>query len=169
MNRPEPKKLVWTVLFVLVAVVLVTLLVLIGLGYLVLPSSPPSTITISEIQWTIAQGNTSNGVGWFGPSSFVSGENADYPRTVPVNQAVTVVWNAQNNDGSTGHVVYSVAILNAGFSIVSEHPALPECVPVNDEGISFHFGVGIPSGASGSYALKIDVNALNGPPQNNTC
>jgi hypothetical protein len=166
--RPIPrKKLVWALLFLVVTVVLVALLVLIGLGYLTLPKSTPGSVTISEVQFTIVQGTTPAGAGWFGPSTFTYEKNAGFPRSETVGQSFGLPWAPQNFD-TTSHTIYTVNVGNSGYCVASAHPALPASVPPGDDGGQFEFQISIPSGASGTIALSVTIDAVN-PGQQNYC
>jgi hypothetical protein len=167
MRRIPKRTLVWVLLYIAVAGTLVTTLVLIGLGYLTLPTASPSTVTVSEVEWTLVQGNTSSGRGWFGPSAFTYGENAGFPRTETVGRSFGLPWAPENFDTSS-HTVYTVSIANPGYCIDSARPALPQVVPPGDDGGEFEFQVSIPSGASGSVALQVTVDAEN-PAQQSYC
>ena len=167
MRRIPRKKLVWTVLFVAVTAVLVVLLVLIGFGYLALPKPAPGSVTISGVLFTINQGTTSGGSGWFGPSSFSYGNNAGYPRSEPVGTSFELPWAPQNFD-TTSHNVYTVVVSNPGYCVAATHPALPDSIPPGDDGGQFEFAINIPSSASGSVALQVTINALT-PGQQPTC
>ncbi|MGA8542077.1 MAG: hypothetical protein WB947_00825 [Thermoplasmata archaeon] len=160
MKRIPRRTLTWAVLFVAVTVVLVTLLVLIGLGYLTLPKSAPAQITISEVEWTVVQGTTSHGIGWFGPSNFNYSHNAGYPRSQTVGTTFGLPWTPENFD-TMSHTIYSFTVGNAGWSLVSSHPALPDSVPPGDDGGQFDFMISVPNGASGTVVLDVTVNALS--------
>jgi len=166
-RRIPQKKLIWAVLFVIVTAVLVSLLVLIGLGYLTLPKSAPGSVTVSEVQFTVVQGTTSGGSGWFGPSTFTYGNNAGFPRTETVGQSFGLPWAPQNFD-STPHTIYTVSVGNPGFCLSTSHPALPDSVPPGDDGGEFEFSIGVPSSASGAVTLEITIDALN-PGQQSYC
>jgi hypothetical protein len=166
-RRIPKKKLLWALLFVVVTVILISLLVLIGLGYLTLPKSAPANVTVTEVQFTVVQGTTSSGSGWFGPSTFVYGNNAGFPRTEPAGQSFGLPWAPQNFD-TTPHTIYTVSVGNPGFCIASTHPALPDSVPPGDDGGQFEFSISIPSSASGTLSIEITIDALN-PGQQNNC
>lgn len=160
MIRIQKRTLLWSSLFAIAIAVLITLLVLIGLGYLALPASPPKQVTISEVEWTIVQGTTSHGIGWFGPSPFYYGENAGFPRTEPTGGTFNLPWSPQNFD-TVSHNVCAVTIGNSGFSIGSPHPALPNTVPPGDDGGQFEFPINVPGSASGNYTLQLTINAIS--------
>jgi hypothetical protein len=160
-RRIAKRTLVWASLFLVVTAVLITLLVLIGLGYLTLPKAAPNQITISEVNWTILQGTTSGGMGWFGPSNFTYGHNAGYPRTQTTGTSFGLPWTPQNFD-STSHTVYSVSVGNAGWAVLSSHPALPDSLPPGDDSGEFQFTISVPSGATGTIVLDVTIDADSG-------
>jgi hypothetical protein len=167
MKRIPRRKLFLAILFVAVAAVLVILLVLIGLGYLVLPKSAPGSVTIESVQFTIQQGTISGGSGWFGPSTFSYGNNAGFPRSVTVGQAFELPWDPENFD-TKSHTVYTVNVGNAGFCVAGAHPALPDSIPPGDDGGQFEFSISVPSSASGALNLLVTIDALN-PGQQTYC
>jgi hypothetical protein len=164
MRKIPSKRLFWAALFLVVTAVLVALLVLIGLGYLTLPKSSPASVTVSEIEWTILQGNTSHGMGWFGPSTFTYSNNAGFPRTETVGQSFELPWSPENFD-TVDHFVYTVSLGNAGYCFDKVFPALPHAVAPGDDGGSFEFAISIPSSASGTVAIALTVNALTATSQ----
>lgn len=159
MRRISRSRLIWGVLYGVVATILVVLLVLIALGYLVLPSSPPATVTIEKVEWTILQGTTSQGHGWFGNSSFNWSTADGYPVAIKAGTTFELPWSPSNLD-TVSHTVYSISV-SSPFSCVSSRPALPTSVPPGDgDDGGFNFGISIPGSSSGSYTLEITVNAL---------
>lgn len=158
MRRTRRRTLFWGVLLAAVAGILIVLLVLIGLGYLVLPGPAPPNVTVTEVSWTLFQG-TSHGHGWFGSSTFNYTANDGYPATFPAGYTFTVAWSPVNFD-SVSHTVYTVAV-SAPFELVSSHPALPYAVAPGDDSGNFSFYITTPSSTSGAYVLQVTVNAIS--------
>lgn len=152
------RRRLWAVLFTVAIAVLVLLLVLIGVGYLRLPSSSPAMVTVSEIEWTIEQGSTSDGQGWFGPSHVNDTANQGAPYYYTAGTTFQLSWSAFNRD-TANHTVYSVSTL-APFSFVGAHPTLPATVPGGDDSFGFAFDFSTPSSTSGTYVMYITLNAL---------
>ncbi len=159
MRRLVRRRLIWTALLVVAVGVLVLLLGLIGVGYLRLPTAPAATVTISEIQWTIQEGTTASGVGWFGPSHVNDTANSGLPLSFAAGTTFRLAWGANNRD-NVSHTVYSVTATSPPFSWVSSTPALPSTVPIGDDSFGFSFYFSTPSSASGTFVLTITVNAL---------
>ena len=159
--RPVRRRtLLWGALFAIVAGVLIVLLVLIGLGYLVIPGPSQPSVTVTEVEWTILEHDTSGGIGWFGASSFnYSPPHAGYPATFPAASTFDVQWSPVNFD-SVSHTVYAFTVASP-FELVSSRPALPYAVPPGDDGGNFSIYITTPSGTSGSYDLEITINALS--------
>ncbi len=154
------RRLLWTALLAIAIGILVLLLVLIGVGYLRLPHLPGAgtpSVTISEVKWTVEQGQTSSGQGWFGPSQFNQTQDEGYPLTVSAGSSIKLIWPAFNRD-SVSHTVYSVAV-SAPFQVLSSSPSLPCQVAAGDDSAFFDFEVEVPSSASGSYTLSVTVDA----------
>lgn len=160
-KRIPRRTLLWSALFAIAAGVLVVLLVLIGFGYLALPKSPPPSVTVSEVQWTIQQGTTPGGGGWFGPSHFNYSLNAEFPLTVSAGTSFRLAWTPENFD-TTAHTVYSLSVsVPFEWNSQSSRPPLPDTVPSGDDGGQFSFVIITPS-TPGTYELNVTVNAING-------
>lgn len=159
MRRLRKRNLVWAGLFVAATTVLVVLLVLVGIGYLRLPSTPGPSVTVSEVEWNVAQGQTSQGRGWFGPSQFnyTSASGWQSP-TFEAGSQLEVTWALVNYDNVT-HTIYSVSV-SAPFALSGTLRSLPMIVNIGDEGNLLAIYVSIPSSASGPYSLTITVDAL---------
>jgi hypothetical protein len=158
--RISKSSLIWGALYAIVASVLVALLVLIALGYLVLPQPPPATVTIEAVHWTILQGTTAQGHGWFGNSSFTWGAYDGYPATVRAGSSFEIPWAPSNLD-TVSHTVYTVAV-NTPFQLLASRPALPTSVPPGDgDDGGFDFDITIAGESSGSFTLNVTVNALS--------
>ncbi len=135
---------------------MILLVALIGLGTLRLPSAPPSSVTVSQVDWTILEGTTSTGHGWFGPGSFNSTVSDGFPLTVAAGGSFVVAWAPVNLDVSPHTVSY--ASVNAPFTVDGTAPGLPCTVPVGDDPTPFGFTIGVPTSASGAYVLDITLN-----------
>ena len=113
-------RLLWT-LVAAVAGLVVLLVALVGFGYLRLPSAPPPSVTVSQVDWTVLEGTTSSGVGWFGNSSFNYSLAEGFPLTVAAGSSFSVVWTTMNWDISP-HTVSYVAV-SSPFTLDRSTPA----------------------------------------------
>ena len=159
MRRTRRRTLVWSILLTAVAGILIVLLVLIGLGYLVLPGPTPPSVTVTEVTWSLLQGTDSHGIGWFGGSSFNYSMNDGYPTTFRAGSTFTLPWSPENFD-SVSHTIYTVTV-SAPFELVSSRPALPYAVAPGDDSGNFSFTITTSSTTSGAYVLQVTVNALS--------
>jgi hypothetical protein len=160
--RKIPRRtLIWTTLFAIAATALLVVLTLIALGYLVLPGPAPAKLSVSEVEWTIIQGNTSSGQGWFGPNQFVWNASDGYPLSIHAGVAFTIPWSPPNFD-SQPHTIYTI-IVNSPFQWLESQsrPPLPYSVPPTDgdEG-GFEFVIEASGVSSGAYPLEITVCAM---------
>lgn len=146
-------------LIAVAAAVVVVLVGLIAAGVLVLPLAPPTTVTISEVQWTVLEGTTAQGYGWFGNSSFTWDHRNGFPLTLSPGSSFQLPWTTANMDG-VNHTIYSVSV-NPPFRLVSTWPTVPVVAPGGEDSVVFEFQISVPSTASGSMVLQVTVNALN--------
>jgi len=111
--------------------VVVVLLVLIGSGILVRPSSAPPTLTLEGVQWVILQGTTRDGFGWFGPSTInVTGADG-LPVTVLSGGTLTLSVILANLD-SANHTVSKVTA-SSFFRVTGTTPGLPASVDSGED------------------------------------
>ena len=141
---------------VVAAVVVAVLLVLIGLGFLVLPSPPAKKFSVSGVHWKIIEGTTSGGLGWFGPSQFNYSEAEGYPIDVVVGGTVTIPWSFSSYD-TVNRTIYSV-VATSPFTFVSCQPGIPVDVPSGTDSALLSITVRVPA-AGGSGALNLTVSA----------
>lgn len=149
-------RIVGLIVIAVIAAILVA--VSFGLGWISLPSGQE---TISSVHWTVEQGSTSQGSGWFGPSEFNFSAANGYPRSVPSGGQFTVTWSFENFD-STNHTVYAI-FAGAPFSIVTIHPTLPLAIPGGTDSAVIELTIGSPTGAGSSWVLDLTVDALAPP------
>lgn len=154
------RKLLWTTLLGTGIGVLVLLLVLIGIGYLRLPPAPQGTVSVSEIHWTLEEGTTASGQGWFGPSEVNQTSGQGLPQTYTSGTTFALSWSAFNRD-NVSHTVYSISVLPP-FSFGGAQPTLPGTVPAADDGFGFTFDFSTASSTTGTYILEVTVNCLSG-------
>lgn len=162
-RRLTRRQWVWTALFAVALAVLVFLLVLIGVGYLRLPStsSTGAQVTVTAVDWTIEQGTNGHGIGWFGKSQFnYTGATGWFPPTFAAGSELQVSWSISNFD-TVNHTVYTVTA-GAPFSVARTLPVLPMNVNVGDDGNTLGVWVTTSSSTSGSYVLDLTVDALSG-------
>lgn len=147
----------WTLAVVVAAVILLALVALVALGVLVLPGigSAPA-LQVTEVQFTVLQGATVAGVGWFGPTSFtMSGASNGYPLQVPAGANFTVAVPLNNFD-SSAHTIFS-AQSGAPFTFLGSSPTFPLTVAPGDEVLFLTYGT--PSTPGASLPLYITLNA----------
>jgi len=154
--RRFDRPLLLRVAVVAVAGLVVVLLVMIGLGYLILPANPPTTVTISEVRWTILQGTNPNGRGWFGNSPINETPPAEsLPWTTDSGSLVKVAILLLGGN----HTIYNVTSLTSGFTVVSTTPAMP-CAANGVDDFALAALVRVPSVSSDvSYVLEMEINA----------
>ncbi len=93
------------------------MLVLVGIGYLRLPSSFPPDITVTSVHWTIEQGTIATGQGWFGGNEFnYTPATGWVPLTIPAGSSFPLAWSIVNFD-KVNHTIYSV-VVSSPFSLV---------------------------------------------------
>jgi hypothetical protein len=138
--------------------VVVVLLILVGSGILVRPSSTAPTVTVIEVQWTILQGETRGGFGWFGPS-YVNVTSADgLPVTIGSGESLTMSIILANLD-SANHTV-SMVTAHPPFSVVRTTPALPSRVDSGEDDWDLAVTVVAPTVTSDtSYTLDLTIDA----------
>ncbi len=141
---------------VIAAVAVSALLVGIGLGYLVLPGQSKNVVVAGASRW-IAQGTTSSGRLWFGPSLVSFNATNGFPLTVPVGGSFSLVVQISNFDNQT-HTIY-FATANSPFTILSISPGLPNAIPASVDDASFVVDLGV-GGSAGTYDLNLTLNAL---------
>ncbi len=142
-----------------VAVFTASLLVLVGLGILVIPTAPKPTLRVLGGDIWIAQGSTSHGGGWFGPSYLNITTPADgYPLNVTVGGSFGVSVTLDNFD-TVSHTVYSASV-NSPFRITGTFPTLPFPVSAGTDSGVFRFTVAVPDSAGAALWLNLTVNAL---------
>jgi len=149
--RTRQRLLRWGI--VAAASVVAILLVLIGLGYLVLPSNSPADVTITAVHWTVLQGTTSSGQGWFGPSEFNYTDNG-WPAQVTPGGSIAIPWSFSMYD-TTNRTIYAI-LVGAPFSLRYCSPSLPILTGATDDGF-VSVAVNVPSQGGLSAALSITV------------
>lgn len=154
--RRWPRKRILQLGVVIAAVVVAALLVLIGLGYLSLPSSPPKHFEVTGVHWAIIEGTNSGGLPWFGPSQFNYSAADGYPIDIAVGGTVAIPWAFSNFD-SENRTIFSV-VAGAPFTVVRCNPGLPTIVPSGIDDALLSVIVQVPS-ASGSGELTLTVSA----------
>lgn len=148
------------------AVVVALLLVLISLGYLVLPSASPAPVNIVRTHYTILEGTSASGQYWFGLDGNFSDQLTypdfdGYPANLTPGGTFGVPIVLWNND-TVNHTIYSVGV-NAPFVLVRSDPALPIVVPTGVDDASFVFTVRVPNQPGASLGLDLTIDALGGP------
>jgi|SRR5271157_857010 len=137
------------------AVVVVILLLLVAFGYLAVPSSSVGQVTLYEIRWTVHQGTTSSGQGWFGPSQFNYSLADGYPVKVAPGETLTIPWAFSNYD-VTNHTIIAI-LVGAPFTFVRTLPALPAVVPSGTDDAFLSVAIRAPSIAGLNITLTMTV------------
>jgi len=142
--------------------VVVVLLVLIGIGYLVLPASTVAPVTVSGTRYSILEGTNASGHFWFGPNNLSYPGLNGYPLSVAPGSSFGVPIVLWNHD-FVNHTVYSVFV-DSPFVYHGSHPAVPIVVPAGEDSANFVFTISAPSDPGASLVLSITINTLNPPP-----
>lgn len=159
MKRRLSRHRAWQLAIGIVAGLVVVLLVLIGLGILTLPAPAPSKVTITQVQWTILQGTTTFGFGWFGPSTRIANNSSGLPVEVASGGRFTVTLSLSDLD-SANHTIYSV-LAASPFRVVSTVPSIPAKVVSGMDDFTLNVDVAVPTVSSDtSYVVDLTVDAL---------
>ncbi|HXQ49443.1 MAG TPA: hypothetical protein VN842_06710 [Thermoplasmata archaeon] len=149
----------WELAIGAVAGVVVVLLVLIGSGILVRPSTATPTVTVTEVQWVLLQGTTRDGFGWFGPS-YINVTDADgLPVTVASGWTLTLSVILANLDSSN----HTISLVTPSPPFVVDHttPALPSAVDSGEDDWDLGVTVTAPSvSVDSSYVLVLTLDAI---------
>ena len=149
----------WPLAIAVATVVVVALLILIGFGVLVLPSSSPDRITITEVQWTIEQGTTSAGFGWFGPSQRIASNTSGLPVRIALGDKFTMPLSLSDLD-SVNHTIQTVSVVSP-FSLDRTVPALPAKVISGMDDYVFSVTLGTADASAGhSYTVYITLSTV---------
>ena len=133
------------------------LIVFIAVGVLVLPSPSPSPVTVESAHWTIDEGQTSQGVGWFGPSEInYTGANG-FPYSVGPGKSFVVTWQFMNYDNQS-HTIVNVSVGN-GFAVRAVNPSLPVTVPPAFDSGYLMVTVVVPDAPGADVMLNLTVLA----------
>ncbi|HYA58503.1 MAG TPA: hypothetical protein VEH57_08625 [Thermoplasmata archaeon] len=160
MSRRLSRRRFWDLVIAAAAGVVVVLIALVGLGILVLPARSSPSVTVDAVDWTILQGKTRLGIGWFG-QSYVNLSNTDgLPYSVTSGGRFSVSLTLSNLD-SFNHTIYSVTA-QSPFQVASVSPTLPRMVPSGEDDWFMSVSVTAPSVSSdSSYILFLTVNAFD--------
>ena len=161
MRRLGRRRLLWAALYLVALSVLVVALVLVGLGDLRLPSSGHAgpAVTVSRVDWTVLEGTTSHGQGWFGPAEFnYTPATGWQPPTFSAGTRLQVSWDLVNYDNVTREI-YSVTV-GSPFELAGTGKGLPMVVTTGDEGNNLVLFVTTSPSTAGTFPLNIMVNAV---------
>jgi hypothetical protein len=155
--RRTTRRRILTIAIGAVSALVIALLVLIAVGYLVLPSTPSKKVTITGVEWTVVQGTTTGGLGWFGPSQFNYSGADGYPVNVTVGGTITIPWSFSTYD-TVNHTIYSV-VAGSPFAFVQSRPGIPTVIPGGSDDVFLEFVVRAPDtgGFSGELSLTVNV------------
>lgn len=154
--RPRIRQRAITLGILVATLVVVLLLVLIGFGVLVLPSPPSKTMTVSAVDFTLQQGTTSQGVGWFGASEFSYTGAEGYPTEVAVGSTLVVQWQFSNFD-TVGHTIEQVNVTGP-FLLLHSDPSLPITVPPGTDDGRIGFTIQVPNDAGADLTIDLSVS-----------
>jgi len=140
-----------------VALLIVILLVLLAAGVLVFPSSSAKVVEVTGVHWTIVQGTTSDGIGWFGPSQFNYTTVDGYPINVSVGGTVAIPWSFSNYD-VVNRTIIGVVVASP-FEFVRSSPAFPVSVPSGTDDAFLSVTVQVPSTPGVSLDVYLTVYA----------
>jgi hypothetical protein len=153
-----PRRTLWTLAVLAGTALVVALLVLIGLGILIIPGvNATPTYTVESIHWTILQGKTETGLGWFGPSQFNS-TGPPYPSTVTAGTRFQISVGLSNFD-NVSHTIYSVTTPGP-YAVSSVSPVTPINVPPSEDSTRLSITVTAPNQAGGSGILYLTIDTL---------
>lgn len=150
-----------SIALIVAAGAVVLLLVLIGLGYLVLPQNPTAPVTITQTRYTILEGKNASGGYWFGPSSLVYPGLNGYPTTVVPGAKFgvpIVMWNYD----TANHTVYSISVASP-FVYDKSDPGVPILILAGADNANFEFTLTAPNQPGTSAVVNITINALSAP------
>ena len=136
----------WLVLDGFAVAVVATLIALIGLGVLVLPSTAAPTVTVSSVTLHIVEGNDSFGWGWFGNSTQVLGAQDGYPVQVGSGGHFTATLDLPVEDNHN-HSAVSISAASP-FWVTGTRPQLPAQATIGDEDWVLEVIVQVPSVSS---------------------
>jgi len=146
---------------IVAAIVVASILVLVGLGVLRFPGSGGGSsepVTVLFVHWTILQGMLNNSTqGWFGPSQINYTGPEGYPTNVSTGERF-VVPLVIASFGMPGHWVYSVSA-QLPFQVVGASPGLPIFVNTTDDA-AFLFTVQAPFTPGLSAGLNMTLNGI---------
>jgi hypothetical protein len=140
-----------------VAVFIVILLILVALGVLVFPSASAKVVEVTGVHWTIVQGTTENGIGWFGPSQFNYTTVDGYPINVSVGGTVSIPWSFSNYD-VVNRTIIGVVVASP-FQFVRSSPTFPVSVPSGTDDAFLSVTIQVPSTAGASLDVYLTVYA----------
>ncbi len=142
---------------VVVLVVLVAVGVLVPAGLFSGQKSGSAKVTIDQVGWTIDQGQTPSGVGWFGPSEFNYTSANGYPYEVTPGTSYVVTWTFSNFD-SSAHTIQNVST-TGDFAVRGTNPSTPLSVPAHDDDLYLMITVVVPNDPGASLELNLTVLA----------
>jgi hypothetical protein len=155
---------------VAIVVVVVAIVTIPALRSLVFGGSSPGTsptngsgefhLTVTGVEWTLSQGKTSQGNGWFGPSPTYT--NSGFPRTFSPNNVFSVTLVLSNYD-DVAHTIYTVVGV-APVSVTSTTPTLPVGVPAGTLSFTLQVTFQVSTLASNETLEAMATVGANSPP-----
>jgi hypothetical protein len=135
------------------------LIALVATGVLVLPPPAPATVTIVGVDWTIEEGTTSLGYGWFGPNEINLTETDGLPFDVASAGSFVLVLALSNLD-SVNHTIHSTTAVPP-FHVTGTTPALPRIVLSGEDDWFLRVSLDAPTvSSSQSYTVALTLDAL---------
>ncbi|MGD0257829.1 MAG: hypothetical protein ABSB90_08140 [Thermoplasmata archaeon] len=143
----------------LAAGVVAILVVLVATGVLFLPPSGTTEVRIVGVEWTIEQGTTASGFGWFGPNTINQTDTAGLPFSVSPGNSFVLVLGLSNLD-SVNHTIHSVTATSP-FVVTSTTPATPRVVLAGEDDWFLRVFLTAPSvSTTTSFTVDLTVDAL---------
>ena len=88
----------------------------------------PPTITVTGVELIVHQGNSSDGVPWFGPGIVNYTQASGFPRTISSGGTFGIGWTFSTFD-NVSHTIYRLTVVPP-FSLAYTSPQLPYAAAV---------------------------------------
>jgi len=158
-GRSFPRTHAWELLLGAATALVAVLLALVATGVLVLPPPAPATVTIVGVDWTIEEGTTSLGYGWFGPNEINLTETDGLPFEVASGGAFVLVLALSNLD-SVNHTIHSATAVPP-FNVTGTNPALPRIVLSGEDDWFLRVSLDAPTvSSSQSCTIELTLDAV---------
>ncbi len=149
----------WELLLGAATVFVAVLIALVATGVFVLPPPAVATVTIVGVDWTIEEGTTSLGYGWFGPNEVNLSETDGLPFEVASGGTFVLVMALSNLD-SVNHTIRSATAVPP-FNVTGTTPALPRIVLSGEDDWFLRVALDAPTvSSSQSFTVELTLDAL---------